>query len=86
MTQPPQGPEQRREAPADRSGAERGLAPRPRSRSAGGTEGTVDERRCGAVAGRCCAVAASILPLRPPCTPSGAVISRAEVPTEEIGL
>ena len=45
--QPAGGPEQRREAPADRSGAERGLAPRPRSRAVRGTGGTDNERRCG---------------------------------------
>ena len=56
------GPEQRREAPADRSGAERGLAPRPRSRPARGTGGTENERRCG---GRwAVAVAVYILHLR----------------------
>lgn len=49
LTVPPQGPEQRREAPADRSGAERGLAP---DREAGPHEGgptgpTENERRCG---------------------------------------
>ena len=45
--QPSGGPEQRREAPADRSGAERGLVPRPRSRPVRGTGGTENERRCG---------------------------------------
>jgi hypothetical protein len=68
-------------APAGRSGAERGLAPRPRSRPVRGTGGTVNERRCGVVRGG----AASILPLRPPCTPSGAVIRREKVATEGIG-
>jgi hypothetical protein len=47
VIEPAGGSEQRREAPADRSGAERGLAPRPRSRPVRGTGGTANERRGG---------------------------------------